>query len=489
MKQFEKIGLFAYLLFLLLGCENGIAKFNSENRSDSDSIVSITLLYTNDEHGWLAPNEEYGGAPGLMYKWKEREGFDTSGNFLVLSGGDMWSGPSISTWFQGEPMVEVMNAMDYDAAAIGNHEFDFKVNVLEQRLSEQSFPLLAANIVEKASNEIPDFAEPYIIEEIDGVKIGIIGLASLTTPSSTFPANVEDYSFTDYEDAINTYAREAKEDGATVLILLGHICYDEMKDLVDVAKENGISIIGGGHCHQKYIEMMDGVVLMQTGSGMRAYGKVEFDYHLYDSAAMNIEYEIVENTPNGVDAQILDIVEFWQEETDKELSEQIGYTDVTIEQASPEMRNMVCDSWLYTFPEADVALTNGGGIRQDIKEGPISLSTIVGLLPFENTIVKLEVTGEQLKVLSLADDIYMGGMTTIPGFFFSDGTEIRDEEVYTLLTNNYLYSRDDYPFSSYDPAPVDTYVHYREPLIEWLKSINTSPADPLSNYLEGERRR
>jgi len=153
------------------------------------------------------------------------------------------------------------------------------------------------------------------------------------------------------------------------------------------------------------------------------------------------------------------------------------------------MRNMVCDSWLYTFPEADVSLTNGGGIRQDIEEGSISLATIVGLLPFENTIVKLDVTGEQLKVLSLAEDIYMGGMTTIPDYTLSDGTEIRDEMIYTVLTNNYLYSRDDYPFSTYDPDPVDTYIHYREPLIEWLKSINTSPADPLSNYLDGERRR
>lgn len=489
MKQLKNLAIFTYLLLLLSGCENGNAKFKSGDLSDSDSIISITLLYTNDEHGWLAPNEDYGGAPGLMHKWKEREGYDNSDNYLILSGGDMWSGPSISTWFQGESMVEVMNAMDYDAAAIGNHEFDFKVDVLKERLSEQTFPLLAANIVEIATNEIPDFAEPYIIEEVDGVKVGIIGLASQSTPSSTFPANVEDYSFTGYTAAINKYAREAKEEGATVLILAGHICYDEMMDLLNVARENGISIMGGGHCHQKYLEVNNGVVLMQTGSGMRAYGKVKFNYHLYDSTTSNFEYEMVENTTNGTDTGIQEIVEFWQEETDKELSEQIGYTDEIIEQTSPEMRNMVCDSWLYTFPGADVSLTNGGGIRQDIAEGPITLATIVGLLPFENTIVKLEVTGEQLKVLSLAEDIYMGGMTTIGGFSLSDGTEIMEDKIYTILTNNYLYARDDYPFSTYDPDPVDTYIHYRAPLIERLRSINTDPADPLTNYLDDERRR
>ena len=87
-------------------------------------------MYTNDEHGLMEATESSGGAAGLMGLWREQEGYSENGPYLILSGGDMWTGPAISTWFKGESMVNVMNGMQYDAAAIGNHEFDFKIEGL-----------------------------------------------------------------------------------------------------------------------------------------------------------------------------------------------------------------------------------------------------------------------------------------------------------------------------------------------------------------------
>lgn len=487
--NFTSVKHFSYLLFLWILFSFVSCGKSPHTPTDSGSKVHITVLYTNDEHGWMEPTTTYAGAPGLMYQWKNTEGYDKSDNYLILSGGDMWSGPSISTWFHGKSMVQVMNAMDYDASAIGNHEFDFTVDTLYQRLSEMNFPLLAANIVENSTSTIPSFAKPYIIKNIDGVKVGIIGLASRSTPTSTFPTNVKDYQFTDYAAAVSKYAQEAKKAGATVLIVVGHICSSEMNSLVSVAAANGICIIGGGHCHQKYLSMNNGVVLIEAGSNMTAYGKVEFDYSTTDSTTSNFQYKVVDNTGSNYDAGIQQIVEHWKTETDKELSEQIGYCDQTIAQNSTAMRNMVCDSWLHSFPDADVSLTNGGGIRQSIPAGPVTLSTIVGLLPFENTIVKLKLTGQQLKEMALAGDICMGGMTTIGGFFLSDGTEIQDASIYTVLTTDYLYVRDDYNFSKYDPNPEYTYIQYRQPVIDWLKSIHTSTSNPLSNYLDYVSRR
>ena len=206
-----------YLLFLLVivssSCSEDNDSYNPDDNQSLDSLVNFTIFYTNDEHGWFEEVNEWNGAAGLMGLWKNVEGYDGSDNYLILSGGDMWTGAAASTWFEGESMVEVMNAMEYDAAAIGNHEFDFKVDVLNQRLSEMNFPLLAANIREKATGNIPSFAQPYIIKDIDGVQVGIIGLASTTTPYSTFPTNVVDYEFTDYADAINTYAPQVKSEG------------------------------------------------------------------------------------------------------------------------------------------------------------------------------------------------------------------------------------------------------------------------------------
>jgi len=273
-----------YLSIIILGLFFGIINFscdkNPGNEADNDnlpkdSLVEFTIFYTNDEHGWLEATENSDGAAGLAGMWKAEENYDGSENFLILSGGDNWTGPAVSTWFMGESMVEVMNLLEYDASAIGNHDFDFTIEVLEERLEQMNFPFLAANIIEKSSGEITSFVKPYIIKEISGVKVGIIGLASLSTPSTTFPRNVETLEFLPYEQAINTYAPRAIAEGADFLILIGHICKDEMEQLVSVAKQYEIAIIGGGHCHQLFAEEMDDVVLMQSGANMERYIKVQ----------------------------------------------------------------------------------------------------------------------------------------------------------------------------------------------------------------------
>jgi len=150
------------------------------------------------------------------------------------------------------------------------------------------------------------------------------------------------------------------------------------------------------------------------------------------------------------------------------------------------MGNLVCDSWLQTFPDADVSITNSGGIRQDINQGTITLETIVGLLPFENSIYELDLTGSEL--IDCIDNYLIGGMTTVSGYTLSDGTPIYAENIYSVLTTDYLYSADP-DFSVYDPEPNNTSVNYRQPLIDWIKSLNTTSQNPLNNYLDNTPRR
>ncbi|MFQ5750693.1 MAG: hypothetical protein ACE5HI_01740, partial [bacterium] len=182
----------------------------------------IIILYTNDEHGWMEATENSGGAAGMMGLWRENEGYVTDSSFIILSGGDMWTGPAISTWFQGESMTEVMNAMEYSAAAIGNHEFDFGVNGLQARLQQADFPFLSANIREKTTGNIPAFSTPYVIREVNGVRVGIIGLTTTTTPVSTFPDNVKDFDFIPYEDALREVVPQVRAAGAQLLVVAGH---------------------------------------------------------------------------------------------------------------------------------------------------------------------------------------------------------------------------------------------------------------------------
>ena len=447
-----------------------------------ETVRKIIILYTNDEHGWMEESEETDGAAKLMGVWREVEEYDEKGHFLILSGGDNWTGPAISTWFKGESMVEVMNAMEYDAAAIGNHEFDFKVDGLMDRIDQADFPYLSANIQEKATGEMVDFALPYIVKEVNGVMVGLIGLTTTSTPYSTFPDYVADYNFISYAEALTEIVPQVKEDGAELLIVVGHICYYEMQALVPTAVELGISIIGGGHCNDLVAVTIDGVTIIEGGSYMQSYARVELLFDIEDDSIVEINPSTHENTGGTPDPDVENIVSFWRTLADAELSEVIGYVNEEIYYRSNAMYNLVTDSWLYSHPSADISATNIGGIRQSIPAGDITKGTIIGVLPFQNQIIQLELTGEQL--IDCTGYLIVGGMTRINGYFLTDGTPIHTDTVYSVLTTDYLYARSDINFHLYDTDPYYTGMNYHQPTLDYIFSFNTSTDNPLDNYLD-----
>ncbi|MFC2055857.1 bifunctional metallophosphatase/5'-nucleotidase, partial [Chloroflexota bacterium] len=173
----------------------------------------------------MAGLDEGKGAANLAGLW-DAEDYAKNNAILVLSGGDNWIGPAISTWFFGQGMVEVMNAMAYDASVIGNHEFDFGLNILETRLGEASFPYLSANMRYKKNGEVPtDLGiEPYTIIDLNGIKVGIIGLTTTATPRVTNPKNVAEFDFIEYRQALEEYVPKVREAGADIVILASHVC-------------------------------------------------------------------------------------------------------------------------------------------------------------------------------------------------------------------------------------------------------------------------
>ncbi len=480
--------LFLLIIIFVYSCD----KNKVSNNDSDDDTHTIVILYTNDEHGWIEKSEYTDGAANMMGLWREIEGYNGDDRYLLLSGGDNWTGPAISTWFEGESTVDVMNAMEYDASAIGNHEFDFKVDGLYERIEQAEFPYLSANIREKVSGEIPDFATPYIIKDIDGVLVGIIGLTTTSTPYSTFPDFVVDYDFIEYSVALEEIVPNIKEDGAELLIVVGHICHPEMVALVPTLVDLEISAIGGGHCHNDLVgEIINGVAVIKSTAFMQSYAKLEIIYDSVEKEVVKMEPSVYQNENGNPDQTVANVVSYWRTQTDAVLSEVIGYTDNEIARYSSAMHNMVVDSWLYKYPSADIAMTNAGGIRQSIPSGDITKETIIGVLPFQNNIIELQLTGSELIYCTGYGDMIVGGMTTIGGYFLSSGTEIDNNTTYSVLTTDYLYARNDYrfPFSEYDTDPYYTSMNYHQPTIDWITSLNTSPSNPLDNYLDNTPRR
>lgn len=471
--------LFTGLLLFVAACKQPM---QPQAPPHATELTRLSILYTNDEHGWMEASSSQDGAAAMMALWQAREGVDSDENFLILSGGDNWSGPAISTWFKGESMTAVMNVMDYDASAIGNHEFDFQVSGLKERIEEARFPYLAANIIEKKTGQIPDFISPYIVEDVRGVRVGIIGLASMGTPLTTFPTYVTDYSFLDYQQALRTWAPRVREENVDVVIVLSHLTGSEMRALAPFARSQRISLILGGHSHETVNESLAGVTLVQASSYMRKYSRIDLSVDTLSDSVHAVDVALVENRGDARVPAVEAVVETWRARTDEALSEVIGYAGGAINRYNPALANLITDSWLEAMPQADVALTNRGGIRQGIPEGEISLATIVGVLPFNNSIYQLELNGQQL--VACAAHLEMAGLSNVNGWKLVDGTVPHADSTYVVLTTDYLYSRDDNDFARFDETPYDTGVHFRQPVIDWIRALQTTAAQPLNGHLD-----
>lgn len=461
----------------------------------SGESVHITILYTNDEHGWMAGNDDIGGAAAMLQRWREDEAYTPDGPFLVLSGGDIWTGPALSSWFHGESMVEVMNAMGYDAVVLGNHEFDYGLEGLRERGAQAEFAFLAANVSAATRDQELPFL-PYIIQDVvpaeggPAVSVGIIGLASQRTPMITMPTYTAGLTFEDYNETLARTVPEVRAAGADVIVAITHLCEGELQTVLDTAADLGIAMLGGGHCHRHVNQVKQGVALVEAQWRMEAYARVDLTIDAGTGDVVNIETVIKPNDPGPEDADVARVVARWSDELDDALLVPIGYTEEGVDQHSNAMHNMVMDAWLAAYP-ADIAMNNPGSFRQDLDPGEITLADIVSILPFDNTLVDVAITGEQvMRSYQHGNRLpAVGGLERKGAQFLVDGEPTDPEKVYHVLINDYMYAGGDgYAFADYDPDAYMTGIDWRLPVIEWISGLDTSPEHPLDAYLDDSAR-
>jgi 5'-nucleotidase/UDP-sugar diphosphatase len=461
----------------------------STTQAPDPEVKTLTVLYTNDEHGWMEGLDEGRGAAELAGLWKKNH--SGSDGLLILSGGDNWTGPAISTWFEGEGMVETMNVMAYSASAIGNHEFDFGLDILEERILQANYPFLAANIRYKSNSSVPtDLGiQPYVILEIAGLKIGVIGLANVDTPSTTNPKIVADFEFHDYAETLREYVPEIWSAGVDMIFVPSHLCTWELAPLARDVKDIGITLFGGGHCHEEYSNLIEGSVILSGGSYLSSYSYATFEVDTADVEILDADFGVVDNIGGLPDPQIAEIIDYWHEAAAGELNIVIGYSDDEIPQRSDEMAALITNSWLFAYP-ADVALTNWGGMRDRIQSGEITISSIISVMPFDNVLVEVELTGEQLnQVLNFGNGLPpVGGVHWGMGHWVFDKTgEPLDPNIkYSLLVTDFLYAGGDdyYMLSEIDPGAYNTAISWRQPVIDWILAQDSDAENPIESIIE-----
>jgi 2',3'-cyclic-nucleotide 2'-phosphodiesterase (5'-nucleotidase family) len=467
--------------------------------SEADSQRSVRILFTTDEHGWLQPyqnqttKERQGGVVQVYSQLKSNENLGAE-NVLLLSAGDMWTGPFESTILKGRPMVKAFNYMGYAAATVGNHEFDFGIEALEKREKEANFPFLAANIHKAGTQTNPSWATPSILRSAGGISWGIIGLANIDTDKATDTINLKGLSFESYEETLKREVPQLRKQGADEVIVLLHDRIEALTQLAPLLTALNVRIVAGGHAHrpERHVEpgldnelAEDDILFCNAGPYMRTYCRIDLVYqgkklikHDLDviSVASPLDQEM---TPP--DPFLAEIIQNAVTQSKAQGEEILASCPQPISRKEHALGQLILDSWLHSLSHADAAITNAGAIRQDLPAGTIRMRDVISVMPFENELIITTVSGLQLKEALSNRESVVAGITyrykevdskrVVTEVRNNKGVLIKDEDKLKVIVNSFMYrGGDGYQFATYDPAPENTTLDWRLPFVMYLRS-------------------
>lgn len=371
---------------------------------------TIRILHVNDLHGFVHPSnnpgmqEPLGGAAQLAERISRLRSEKPS---ILLSAGDMIQGDSWANLTSGASVIELMNLMKFDAMTTGNHEYDFGQDVLRKRITQASFPVLAANVTGLEA------LKPYAIIKRGGLRIAVIGLVTMDIPETSHPDNTRGLSFTKPLARAQELVRELRGQ-ADLIVLLTHIGHSEDRALAEslagplsAAPHNsmqmGSVLIVGGHSHTRVEPpvRIAGNCVAQAWEHGKTLGIIDVTVDAGKIIACDGHLEEIRSSAAPGDPAVAGLVKRYDDQMQATLGRVIGQAGIDliqegIRQRETNLGNLVADV-VRQSAGADAAIINAGSIRTGIRRGPITMQDIYAALPFNNYIVAVRLSGRQLR--------------------------------------------------------------------------------------------
>lgn len=377
--------------------------------------VALTLLHFNDVYQH-APLDGHGGLARLAARAEaaRQQAAQPVGvgevptQVWLTFGGDLLSPSVASGLTRGAHMIELLNALQVDAAVLGNHEFDFGPEVLRQRLGESSFPWLAANVRERCGHAqcpLPGVRD-VLIREVFGVKVAVVGVITANTRLSSKPGPEQRFA-PPVRTAIELARRLRANKQADVVIGLTHLDLAEDRQL---ARSHLFDVIVGGHDHGLISEVVAGTPIFKAGSDARQLVRATLSLDDQSRKVTGVAWAIDPLTTEPL-PRVQNIVNQVEARLQQALAQEIGATSQPLDARNATVRStpapigeLVADAF-RSAAGADIAIVNGGGLRVDgvLPAGPLTQMDIKRLLPFENHLLTLAISGADLR--QLFDDL------------------------------------------------------------------------------------
>lgn len=372
------------------------AQNRDQNPTWSERVARLTLLQLNDVYQ-VSPIEK-GKTAGLARVTTLRKRIQAeSPNTIFMLAGDTLSPSVASNIFKGSQMIAAWNAAGLDYAVLGNHEFDFGDEVLSDRMRESKFVWLGSNVIDRTTNRPFNDMPPYIIRSIDGVRVGILGLLTPETAVTSSPG--ADVRFVDPIATAKKLIKKMRGDGAQVIIALTHLNLPEDKEL---AATGQVDLILGGHEHEMIHSVVGRTPIFKWGSDARHLGRIDLTIRVSTGQILSIDSSAI-----PVDSSVPDdpysasVIGEFEKQLDQELGKTIGSSSVDLDAGQLASRsretalgNLIADAFRQQTG-ADIAILNGGSIRSNTtyQAGSLTKRDVMSILPFENPVVKIEVSG------------------------------------------------------------------------------------------------
>ncbi|TKX55928.1 bifunctional metallophosphatase/5'-nucleotidase [Halorubrum sp. SP3] len=373
----------------------------STTAADDDGPTTLTLLSYNDVQTAAAEDKDF---PRLVTLIEQRRAA-ADGPVVVVGGGDQIGPHALSPISQWRAPVDVLNGVQPDADVIGNHEFDYGLDAISDVTADSKFPWLATNLVDSETGEAFDGTKSNHIVERGGVRVGIIGLADkgATTGKTNIDFEAEGITIEDYTETGPAEAKRLREEeGVDVVVALAHTGVPDAEALAEADTDDDIDVLVVGDDEIVYRPTEQSGTIVSEAEA-RANYLSEIELTVEDGSVTSWEGDLLEVTDDiEKDPDASRIINEYRAEVslDSPVVESAVPLDATFSSnyhRETNYGNLITDA-MRERTDADVAITNAGGIRSDSVYGPgeITGGDIFNTLPFPNTVVSLELTGEEL---------------------------------------------------------------------------------------------
>lgn len=473
----------------------GVALNEDEKSYDKSSFKVIEILSFNDFHGNVLESGKNIGAAkltGIIKEYQKKDEASDTYGVATVSGGDIYQGTAISNILSGAPVSEMLKEIGIVASAIGNHEYDWGSDKIKPWADEAGFKFVAANLVDKSTGEAPEYAEPYVITTVDDINIAFIGIATPETLTSTKAENVVGLKFLDIVETIDKYSEIVRAEGADIVVALTHSPAVENSDgtitgeAAEIAANAAdVDAVIAAHNHK----FVDGFVqnnntgkdvpVVQAGYNGRGLSVITFTFdeneEILDVEANTRQFYNESSTNDfRVDEKVAQIIEEYNEGLAPTLLTEITELNFDLDHdryAGVTPLGVTVAEAMRQAGGTQVAIANGGGIRAPLYKGTLTLGDMYTILPFDNNVVTMKVTGAKLKELiqhGINPDGFgwgqYSGLTVwydsetdeITSMRLTDGTKVEDDEYYTLTSIDFLMTGgDSYNFDGHiDPVII-----------------------------------